>query len=76
MRFTHKTYVELSGNEIEALKDMEETIYNLVSEFQGACEDKGEIEDEALEACEADGTQLLKAYNNFIYTLRTYGNFE
>ena len=76
MRLVHKTYVELSEEEIEALKDMEGPIYNLVSELRGACEDKGEIEDVALEDCEADGTRLLKAYNNFIYALRTYGNFE
>ena len=76
MRLIQKTYVELSKDEIEALKDMEGPIFNLVSEFRGACERKGEIEDEVLEDCEAYGEQLLKAYNNFIYALRTYGDFE
>ena len=76
MRLIHKTYVELSEKETKALEDMEETIFNLVSEFRGACERKGEIEDEALEDCEAYGEQLLKAYNDFTYALRTYGSLE
>ena len=76
MRLIHKTYVELSEKETKALKDMEGTIYNLVSEFQGACERKGEIEDEALEECETYGAKLLKAYYDFIYALKTYGDFE
>jgi len=76
MRLVHKTYVELSERETKELKDMERTLYDLVFEFRGACEDKGEIEDEALEECEAYGNQLLDAYNSFIDVLKTYGNFE
>lgn len=76
MRLIHKTYVELSEKETKALKDMEETIYNLVFEFRGACENKGEIEDEALEDCEYYGNQFLKAYNEFTSALEIYGNFK
>jgi len=76
MRLVHKTFVKLSEDEIKELKDMEGPIFDLVSEFRGACERKGEIEDEALDECEFCGNQLLKAYNDFIYALKVYGNFE
>ena len=76
MRLIRKSYVQLTQKEIEAVKGMEEIIFNLASQFHGACKANGEIEDEAVDNCNFFSEQLLRAYNEFVDTLRTYGNFE
>lgn len=76
MYFGQKTFIRLNDGETKVLKEMERQIWHFQTELEDHYEEKGKIEDKALNDCIECAKNLMDAYYSFADALQNYGDYK